>query len=173
MSSSNKVLLLITLLLSAVSGWLIYGKTNSPTLPDSAAVLNAELLDANGNAIKVIDNLSKINVVNYWASWCAPCREEMPLLENTYQRFSKDGFNVIGIAIDSVEKAQPFLDSMAISYPIMYAERTGMRIMAATGNENGFLPYTLILDQSGKVIERKIGLIHDEDVAKWVAKIHD
>lgn len=173
MSASNKVLLLITVLLSVVSGWLIYGKTSPQIEFDSAVLLQAELLDSDGNPIKVNDALNKITVVNYWASWCAPCREEMPLLEDAFQRFNGKGLSIIGIAIDSPEKAQAFLDSVAVSYPIMYAEQTGMRLMAATGNENGFLPYTLILDQAGELIERKVGLIHASDIEKWVAKINN
>jgi peroxiredoxin len=78
------------------------------------------------------------------------------------------GFQVIGIAIDSPEKAQPMLDSMGITYPILYAEQTGMLLMEASGNPQGLLPYSLLLDSKGRVLEQRLGKIHEQDISIWI-----
>ena len=107
-------------------------------------------------------------MINFWATWCTPCRQEMPLFESMYQLHQTNGFNVIGIALDSASKAQPFLDSMDISYPILYAEQTGMVIMEENGNPAQLLPYTLLVDKNGSVLEQKIGQVHEQDISAWI-----
>ncbi|NNC99867.1 MAG: TlpA family protein disulfide reductase, partial [Gammaproteobacteria bacterium] len=109
-----------------------------------------------------------LTLVNFWASWCAPCRQEMPVFEAMVRSAGQRGFQVIGVAIDSPEKAQPMLDSMDISYPILYAEQTGIELMAAVGNPQGLLPYSLLLNQQGEVLEQVLGRIHEEDIVDWL-----
>ena len=118
----------------------------------------------------VEDSLGELTLVNFWASWCAPCREEMPVFENLYRRASSDGFTIIGIALDTPEKAQPMLDSMDISYPILYAETTGTSIMESVGNPQGLLPYSLLLDKNGNLLEQVLGQIHEQQIVDWLAK---
>ena len=118
----------------------------------------------------VKDSLGELTLVNFWASWCAPCREEMPVFENLYRQASTDGFTIIGIALDTPEKAQPMLDSMDISYPILYAETTGSSIMESVGNPQGLLPYSLLLDKNGNLLEQVLGQIHEQQIVDWLAK---
>ncbi len=118
----------------------------------------------------VEDSLGELTLVNFWATWCAPCRQEMPLFESMYRQANPDGFVVIGIALDSPERAQPMLDSMDISYPILYAEKTGNSIMQSVGNPQGLLPYSLLLDENGKVVDQVLGQIHEQQIADWIVE---
>jgi len=118
---------------------------------------------------KVGDQLGKLNLVNFWATWCTPCRDEMPLFEAMYRSHQAQGFRVIGVAIDTPSKSQPFLDSMDISYPILYAEKTGMALLEATGNPQGLLPYSLLLNEKGEVLDQVLGKIDETQIRAWLA----
>lgn len=173
MTANNKVLIVFI----AIVAFIIGAALNSARVSDEIqndVLLTAELLKNNPSngeqsAATIYSKLSQLTLVNFWASWCAPCREEMPVFETMYRAANENGFQVIGVAIDSVEKAQPMLDSMDISYPILYAEQTGMKIMESAGNPQGLLPYTLLLDNNGKVIEQVLGRIDENMIRAWLA----
>jgi len=150
---------------------LLFSSRLSPLLSVLRSILPASTeFDDPQYSPDSIKNLlgDKITLVNFWASWCAPCREEMPLFEAMYQRAKSKGFEVVGIAIDSPDNAKPMLDSMGISYPILYAQQTGMTVMESAGNPQGLLPYTLLLDENGEVIDQILGLVHEKDIIAWL-----
>lgn len=169
MNKSSKALLLII----AIGAFAIGVIVNSAQLEsdlDSQVLLTAQLISdpASNTSETVSEHLEELTLVNFWASWCAPCREEMPVFQAMVESNTGLGFQVIGIAIDSPEKAQPMLDSMGITYPILYAEQTGMQLMEASGNPQGLLPYSLLLNSEGKVLEQLLGRIHEQDIASWI-----
>lgn len=173
MSASTKVLIILIAIFAFAIGWVV----NSAQVESeftTTTMLQAELLATDGqDAVttgRVEDQLRALTLVNFWATWCAPCREEMPMFESMYRQFKPQGFQVVGITIDSMAKARPMLDSMDITYPILYAEQTGMQIMDSVGNPNGLLPYSLLLDDKGAMLEQKVGAISADDVANWIAK---
>lgn len=168
MSANNKLLLGLVAVVALVIGVAV----NSPrpsSITNTDALLNAKL-QSTTTPPTVGSQLGELTLVNFWASWCAPCREEMPIFEAMYRQHKASNFQIIGIAIDSTEKAQPFLDSMDISYPILYAENTGMQIMEASGNPQGLLPYSLLLDSNGAALEQVIGKINEQDIANWLTQ---
>lgn len=167
MTAQNKILfLLIAIVAFAVGIALNSTRVNGEV--DSNVLLNAKLQKADGVG-SINEQLGKLTLVNFWASWCTPCREEMPVFEMMYRGAKQDGFQIIGVAIDSPEKAQPMIDSMDITYPILYAEQTGMQVMAASGNAEGLMPYSLLLDKNGKVIEQVLGKIDERQIAAWLS----
>ncbi len=166
MSNQNKILLAAV----ALAAFLIGAAINSARVTEisnASELLSAELLTGTGEEQTTRQNLGKFTLINFWASWCSPCRREMPLFQAVYEREKSNGFQIIGIAIDDVEKTQPLLDSMAISYPILYAEQTGMTLMELSGNELGAMPYSLLLDEKGNVIDQKLGEIHEAQLTAW------
>lgn len=166
MSNQNKILLASV----AILAFLIGAAINSASVAEVHStddLLAAELLNADGASVTVGDELGEVTLINFWASWCSPCRREMPLFEAVYQGQKSNGFQIIGIAIDDPEKAEPMLDSMGITYPILYAEQTGMKLMELTGNPAGAMPYSLLLDAKGRVIDQKLGEIHEPQLTAW------
>ena len=181
MSASNKALLIFIAIVAFAIGAAINSARISDAI-DSDTLLTAQLNEVAPDSTpdepqysaNSINNLlgKKLTLVNFWASWCAPCREEMPLFEAFYQQAKAQGFEIIGVAIDSPEKAKPMLDSMGITYPILYAERTGMEVMESAGNPQGLLPYSLILDENGNVIEQVLGTVHAPQITNWLSSVN-
>ena len=170
MTAANKVLLAFVALTALLIG-LSIGSPKPQVVEDTATLLSADLFLQDGKSTgKLRNHLKELTLVNFWATWCAPCREEMPMFEVLFNKHQQQGFTVLGVTIDSLDKAQPMLDSMAITYPIFYAEQTGMQLMASAGNPNGFLPYTLLLDPNGKILEQKIGILDHAAVNQWLGK---
>lgn len=166
MSAQNKLLIGFIAITAFIVGIALNTSRVSDEI-DSKALLSAKLT-ADSGPRTVDDELGKLTLVNFWASWCAPCREEMPIFEMMYRGAKSAGFQIIGVAIDSPEKAQPMLDSMGITYPILYAEQTGMEIMELSGNPAGLMPYSLLLDKNGKVLEQVLGKIDERQIADWL-----
>jgi len=168
MSATNKVLLILIAFGAFAAGIML----NSASVEKSSRVdtlLNAKLMVADSDTTAPIQaQLGELTLLNFWASWCSPCREEMPIFETMVRQFGTDGFQVIGIAIDSPDKTRAMLDSMDITYPIFYAEQTGMLLMDGAGNPDGFLPYSLLLDKAGNVLQQRLGQIHEEEIAGWI-----
>lgn len=168
MSAQNKILLVFLAIVAFALG-IAFNTTRVSNTGDAQVLLTAKL-EKSGGSGSVGEQLGKLTLVNFWASWCAPCREEMPVFEMMYRGAKNDGFQIIGVAIDSPEKALPMLDSMNITYPILYAEQTGMEVMAASGNPEGLMPYSLLLDQDGKILENVLGKIDERQIAAWLSK---
>jgi thiol-disulfide isomerase/thioredoxin len=109
-------------------------------------------------------------LVNFWASWCIPCRKEMPMLQSFADNNQHEGFLVVGVAIDDEEKARPVVEALGINYPILLADFDGVTLMNDAGNEQGLLPYSVLLDSAGAVLESKLGEIHEAELDAWSAR---
>jgi len=172
MSNQNKVLVIFIAIVAFAIGIAVNSSRTEPI--SEASVLLSAKLETNDagtgeSGIDTVQNqLGELTLVNFWATWCSPCREEMPLFEAMYRLHQKDGFRVIGVAIDNPSRSQPFLDSMDISYPILYAEKTGMQLLEKTGNAQGLLPYSVLLDKDGGVVDQVVGKIDGAQIQAWL-----
>jgi len=101
----------------------------------------------------------KVLVCNFWATWCAPCREEIPLLIAAQGKYGPRGVEIVGIAIDNAVKVRQFSASFNISYPVLLADAGGLDLMRQLGNSSGGLPYTVIADRRGALVHRKLGAL--------------
>ena len=106
-------------------------------------------------------------VVNFWATWCPPCVEEMPLLDAFFRQNSSKGWQVVGLAIDQPSQVKRFLSQRPVSYSIGLAGLDGPELARALGNESGALPFTLVLMPDGRVLQSKLGKLSESDLAVW------
>lgn len=108
-------------------------------------------------------------VINFWATWCPPCVEELPLLDNFYKQNAAKSWQVIGLAIDQPSAVRTFLLKNPISFPIGLAGLSGTDLGKSLGNPTGGLPFTVVLDARGAVAHRRIGKVSADDLRQWAA----
>lgn len=109
----------------------------------------------------------KVLLINFWATWCAPCREEMPMLADFQQRYGEQGLQVLGIALDDVEPVQRFADTIDINYPLLMSDDTTPELMNKY-NEVGAIPFSLITDRQGVVVETKLGVFTADELQAMI-----
>ncbi|ABC36532.1 thioredoxin family protein, putative [Burkholderia thailandensis E264] len=105
-------------------------------------------------------------VVNFWASWCGPCVEEMPELVRLSREYEKKGVRFIGIGVDSEQNVKNFLKKVPVDYPIVISGYGGADLARNFGNTAGALPFTVVIDETGKVRETKLGQIHPDELKR-------
>jgi thiol-disulfide isomerase/thioredoxin len=103
-------------------------------------------------------------LVNFWATWCPPCIEEMPTLDKLQAEFKTQNVLFVGIGIDSPSNIRQFLEKTPVSYPIVIGGLEGSNISKQMGNAQGALPYTVIINTQGKATSSKLGKISEEEL---------
>jgi thiol-disulfide isomerase/thioredoxin len=106
-------------------------------------------------------------LVNFWATWCPPCVDELPLIDGFYRANSANGWQVVGLAIDQPSAVRAFLQRTPVSFPIGLAGLGGTELARALGNTSGGLPFTVVLGPDGQVRQRRIGRVAPGDLAQW------
>ncbi|MFM1906340.1 MAG: hypothetical protein RLZZ591_17 [Pseudomonadota bacterium] len=107
-------------------------------------------------------------VLNFWATWCPPCVEELPMLSQFYQDHRARGWQVVGIAVDQVSAVNAFLAKAPVAFPVAMAGMGGVELSKSLGNAGGALPYTVAIAADGKVLQRKMGRLSPADLTSWL-----
>ncbi|MCA1979018.1 MAG: TlpA family protein disulfide reductase [Thiobacillus sp.] len=123
----------------------------------SAALWQTAYPDSRGRTQPLAQWRGKLVVVNFWASWCAPCREEMPDFDALRRQFHTRGVEIVGIAIDTPANVGSFLARQPVAYPILVGEGSAHTLVRQLGNPAGALPYTIVLDRDGKLVYSHLG----------------
>lgn len=125
---------------NAAAAAVLDHKTPDFTLPD---------LDGVNHSIREWDG--KVVVLNFWATWCPPCRKETPMFVELQEELGAQGLQFIGIAIDNKEKVTDFVDTFGVNYPMLIGGDNAIKVSKAYGNRYGALPYTVVINRAGVV----------------------
>jgi thiol-disulfide isomerase/thioredoxin len=108
-------------------------------------------------------------VLNFWATWCPPCVEELPLLNAFFAENKAKGWQVLGLAVDQVGPVTRFLTQNPLNFSIAMAGFAGTEVSQSLGNVSGGLPFTVVFGPAGKVLHRKKGRLNSDDLRAWAA----
>lgn len=93
----------------------------------------------------------KVVILNFWATWCEPCRREIPLLKALQAQYGEKGLQVVGVAIDSRDAILDFAERLGVDYPVLYGVEAAMDVAASYGDKQGTLPYTAVIARDGRI----------------------
>lgn len=110
----------------------------------------------------------KVVLLNFWGTWCAPCREEMPMLIKLRQEFAARGFEVVGLAVDDRDAIDAFSREFGINFPLAYGDTPILELSQRYGNKIGALPYSVLVDRLGKISYLHAGILDESTVRKRV-----
>jgi len=131
-----------------------------PAVPDT--VPDLKLPDITGKQQSLRDYLGHPLIVNFWATWCAPCRREIPLLQRLRVRYRGDGLEIVGVAVDFQKAVADYVATTPISYPLLIGEDQGMAAAEQFGMEPVF-PFSAFADAQGRIVAVKIGELHQDE----------
>ena len=127
-----------------------------------------KLKDLSGKVRDVKEWDGQVIMINFWATWCPPCRREIPAFIKLQEKYSSKGFTILGVALDEKQSVIDFTDPMGVNYPILMAEMEGTTLSKAYGNRLGVLPYTVIVDRKGNIVHRHRTELNFEQVEAMI-----
>ena len=121
-----------------------------------------------GKTLRMADLRGKPLLLNFWATWCPPCVEELPLLNSFFKENTGKGWQVLGLAVDQLEPVNRFLAKAPLDFSIAMSGLPGLELSKSLGNLSGGLPFSVVFGSDGQVAQRKMGKINPEDLQAWV-----
>lgn len=146
-------------------GWLCVGQAWA-----ASPLLTMPLTDLAGKKAAFAEYQGRYTIVNFWATWCGPCRKEMPMLSALAPRLAARGVKFVGIALDQPDQVKAFIKQTPVSYPLLMADGEGLNVMRGLGNQVGGLPFTVIVDAKGVPLKRFAGLVTEAQLMQAVPR---
>lgn len=129
----------------------------SNTKVEPKPVIDQPLVDLTGSIRHLREWKGKVLLVNFWATWCAPCREEIPLIQQARERYKDRDFEVIGVAIDEQQSVEEYRNALAIEYPLLLIQGDPIGLLSNFRDEQGVLPHSAILGRTGEILATHTG----------------
>lgn len=130
-----------------------------------------QLTTLGGGAVDKSPWQGKVVVANYWATWCAPCRAEMPEFSELHQEYAARGVQFLGITLDTADKVNEFIREVPVSYPLLLAPQDAIEATVALGNAPRALPFTVVIDRAGKVAAVRLGRYRKDELAAEIRRL--
>ena len=174
--------LMILVAIAALAGGLyLSASLNQPTPEAIYLSANEDLVgsfrpdfrlgNSDGAFVMPEDFAGKTLLINFWATWCEPCRKEMPMLNELQAEYGTAGLQVIGIALDDVQNVRDFAEKLGISYPILVGATDVMETNRAYGNVTGMLPFSVLVDKDGVIQWQFAGEIQLDNISSLLDEL--
>ncbi len=168
----SRKFLVALVILASVTGGILIGNIGPKV--DERAVKNAQsaqFKDLSGNWRQISDWDGVYRIVNFWATWCPPCLEEIPLFISLHEEFRDINVTFIGIAVDDIVKVRDFVTTNKVNYPILIGSGDALRISEVLGNQRSGLPFTVFLSPTGDLIDIHSGVVPASKIRNFASKI--
>jgi thiol-disulfide isomerase/thioredoxin len=142
----------------------------APGSRDSGPLLAVSLPDVDGRPQSLAQWRGRLLVVNFWATWCAPCREEMPMFVRAQAAHGAKGLQFVGIAVDDVPKVRQFANEIGLNYPALIGGYGAMELSKTLGNSVMALPFTIVIGPKGNVVLTQLGPVREAQLERLVAE---
>lgn len=137
-------------------------------LPEAVQALWAQQFQTpTGETVSLAQFKGQPLLLNFWATWCPPCIEELPMIEAFWREHAANGLQVLGLAIDQPSAVRRFLDRQTLSFPVALAGLGGTELSRSLGNTTGSLPFSVFFTADGRILTKKLGQLTPQDLADW------
>jgi peroxiredoxin len=126
------------------------------------------LPDLDGQPRRLSEWDGDLVLLNFWATWCPPCKKEMPLFQERYEAHGADGFTIVAVAVDELDETRDFVLSFGIEFPVLIGQENAIAAGREYGNRIGALPYTVVIDRQGMVRETHRGEVTENELEAWL-----
>lgn len=173
----SHVLVIALALGGALAGFGLSVWMHPARIPQTSALVGSarpalQLPDVAGKRTSIDRWDGRLVLLNFWASWCGPCVQEMPLLDRTQQRHAGAGLQVVGIAADNLKPTRAFLDRHPVGYPILVDDpdlaTNGRDFAAIYGNDRSVLPYSVLIGRDGRILAQHYGDFDESALEDWL-----
>jgi thiol-disulfide isomerase/thioredoxin len=173
LSRRDWLAVLAVAIFAAVAGfayhqWRLGG---APGAGASEALRTARFADLEGAAQSVDQWRGKVVVVNFWATWCAPCRDEIPMFVKLQEKYGGRGLQFVGIAIDQPSKVGPFASELGMNFPVLLGGAEAIDLTRTLGNKASVLPFTVILARDGSIAATETGAVKEGRFESFLASL--
>lgn len=154
---------------AGLAWWRSPGSGSEPRQPSAelAPFWATSWTDPWGKPLEVAKYQGRPLLLNFWATWCPPCVEELPMLNAFFQQNRANGWQVLGLAVDRSEMVQKFLRQNPVDFPVAMAGLGGSELGSKLGNVSGGLPFTVVVNSEGVIASRKLGRVTPENLQQW------
>jgi thiol-disulfide isomerase/thioredoxin len=168
----KKTLLIIVIaVVMLAAGFAVQKAITKLKKADQIQLTEFSLPDTTGKQHAMSEWQGKLRVINFWATWCPPCREELPALVELQKQYVPKNVQFLGIAIDDAEPVTEFLSKMAINYPMLIAGQGGIELAYSLGNFASAIPFTIIVDKENNVVFHHSGELSKAQLQEAIDKL--
>ena len=168
---------LVLMIATGIGGWYfsLISEENRYYVPTPTDVVDVafSMADMDGTIRSSTEWDGKARLINFWATWCAPCRREIPLLKKTQEEHGANNLQVIGIAVDFPDEVNTYAEEAQFNYPILVGQEEAVAIAEKSGIEFIGLPFTMIVAPSGELIKAHVGEIFEPQIEQILAVFSD
>ena len=172
MAERSHWLILGLAVLVAAAGAYMQHRGQQPAKTDTSIIGQhvpaLTLNDLDGLPHRLSDYRGQRVLLNFWASWCGPCLEEMPALQQAQEKFRERGAIVVGISMDSADRVRAFLAEHPVNYPILLGDMRSPSTTLILGDTSEMLPYSVLVDADGRILDTHLGILSNQQLEQWL-----